>query len=179
MVRFTLDGGYSLRSLEEGDVTELHAVVAANREHLARWMPWATEQTAQQTLEFIRATRRQVDRNDGFQTAIVDDSDRIVGVIGFHGVSRRDLSAELGYWLAADTQGRGVMTAAASTLVDHAFSVLGLNRVEIRVAVGNARSRAIPERLGFKAEGTLREAERVGDRYHDVVVYAMLAHEWR
>lgn len=179
MVTFALDGGYSLRCLEEGDVAKLHAVVVANREHLARWMPWAREQTEQQTLEFIRATRGQVDRNEGFQTAIVDELDRIVGVIGFHGVLRKDLSAELGYWLAADTQGRGVMTAAASTLVDHAFSALELNRVEIRVAVGNARSRAIPERLGFKPEGILREAERVGDRYHDLVVYAMLARDWR
>jgi ribosomal-protein-serine acetyltransferase len=71
------------------------------------------------------------------------------------------------------------MTAAATTLVDYAFSGLHLNRVVIQAAVGNTRSRAIPERLGFVAEGTLREAERVGDEYLDSVVYAMLAREWR
>jgi ribosomal-protein-serine acetyltransferase len=44
--------------------------------------------------------------------------------------------------------------------------------------VGNARSRAIPERLGFREEGTLREVERVGDRWLDGVIYSMLAADW-
>jgi hypothetical protein len=52
-------------------------------------------------------------------------------------------------------------------------------RVEIRAAPENARSRAIPERLGFTQEGTLRQVERVGDRYLDNVVYAMLAEDWK
>lgn len=37
---------------------------------------------------------------------------------------------------------------------------------------------AIPERLGYREEGTLREAERVGERYLDSVLYAILAAEW-
>jgi ribosomal-protein-serine acetyltransferase len=52
-------------------------------------------------------------------------------------------------------------------------------RVEIRAAPENARSRAIPERLGFTQEGTLRQVERVDDRYLDNVVYAMLAEDWK
>ena len=50
--------------------------------------------------------------------------------------------------------------------------------MEIQAAVDNHRSRAIPERLGFREEGVRREAERVGDRYHDLVLYAILAPEW-
>ena len=179
MLTFALDRGYSLRLAEEADVTELHALIAANREYLAQWLPWARAQTPEQTLAFIQATRRQLDRNDGFQTAIVDDQGRIVGMIGFHGISWQDRSTTIGYWLAGYAQGRGIMTAAASRLVDYAFSALNLNRVVIQAAVGNARSRAIPERLGFVAEGTLREAERVGEHYLDSVVYAMLARDWR
>lgn len=70
------------------------------------------------------------------------------------------------------------MTEAARALVDHALFVWRLNRVEIRAAVGNERSRAIPERLGFRNEGTLRRVERVGDRYLDCVVYSVLAADW-
>jgi ribosomal-protein-serine acetyltransferase len=50
--------------------------------------------------------------------------------------------------------------------------------VEIRCGVDNARSRAIPERLGFREEGELLEAERVGDRWVDLSLYAMLAADW-
>jgi ribosomal-protein-serine acetyltransferase len=60
-------------------------------------------------------------------------------------------------------------------LVDHAFDEWKLHRVQIRAATGNTKSRAIPERLGFEQEGILLEAERVGDRYQDLVLYARLA----
>jgi len=67
------------------------------------------------------------------------------------------------------------MTEAVRVLTDHALSSWELNRVEIRAAVENTPSRAIPERLGFVEEGLLRGAERVGERQLDLVVYAMLA----
>jgi ribosomal-protein-serine acetyltransferase len=178
VLSFSLTGGYALRLLSESDLPELHALVDRNREYLAPWMGWAAEQTSQDTLEFIRSTQRQLDRNDGFQTAVIDPDEAIVGVIGFHAVSWRDRSAEIGYWLSADAQGRGIMTRATARLVDHAILEWKLNRIEIRAAPDNARSRAVPERLGFVLEGTLREAERVGDRYVDSVVYSMLARDW-
>jgi ribosomal-protein-serine acetyltransferase len=71
------------------------------------------------------------------------------------------------------------MTRAVAALIEHAVSVLELNRIEIRAAVGNARSHAVPQRLGFREEGTLRQAERVGGVYLDVVVFSLLASEWR
>ena len=99
-------------------------------------------------------------------------------MIGFLGVDWENRSTGLGYWLGAKLEGRGVMTDAVRELVDHALRVWMLNRVEIRVAAENQRSRAIPERLAFRQEGTLRQAERVGDRYLDAVVYSMLAADW-
>src|SRR5207237_767367 len=74
----------------------------------------------------------------------------------------------------ARAQGRGTMTLAVARLVDYAFDVWQLHRVEIRAAVDNARSRAIPERLGFVQEGVMRDGERFGERYLDLVVYSML-----
>jgi hypothetical protein len=104
--------------------------------------------------------------------------ERIVGVLGFHGVDWTNRATSLGYWLAEAAQGRGTMTRAAAALVDHALTGWQLNRVEIRADVANRRSRAIPERLGFQQEGTLRQAARIGERYIDHVVYSMLAADW-
>ena len=84
----------------------------------------------------------------------------------------------IGYWLAETHQGRGLVTTACRALVDHAFSAWTLNRVEVRAAVDNLRSRAVPERLGFTLEGTIRQAEWVNDRYVDHAVYGMLAADW-
>ena len=67
------------------------------------------------------------------------------------------------------------MTATVCAMLDHAFGPWGLARVEIRAGVANRRSRAIPERLGFREEGVLRAAERIGTRVIDHVVYVMTA----
>ena len=177
MLRFVLSDLCHLRLFEETDAEEFHRLIDTNRAHLTPWMPWAADQAPEGTLRFIRLTRRQVADNDGFQTAIVCDG-RIVGAVGFHGVDSDHRSTSIGYWLDAGHQGRGIMTGGVRALVDHALRRWELNRVEIRAAPENRRSRAIPERLGFRQEGVLREAERVGDRYLDSVVYAMLASAW-
>jgi ribosomal-protein-serine acetyltransferase len=130
------------------------------------------------SLAFIRAARRQYDDNRGMQLALLVD-ERIIGVAGFHAIDWTRKSTSIGYWLAAERQGAGTMTAAVCALLDHAFERWGLGRVEIRAGVLNARSRAIPQRLGFREEGVLRSAERIGTRVIDHAVYVMTAREWR
>ncbi len=172
-----LRGGCTLRALEESDLDALHLAIEANRSHLARWLPWAAGQTRDDTAEFLRRNRRQIDENDGFQAGI-RDRDRIVGVIGFHAVDWRNRSTSIGYWLAESAQGTGTMTEAVRAMVDQALSVWALNRLEIRAAIDNVRSRALIERVGFQHEGIARQAFRLGDRFLDDAVYSMLAADW-
>lgn len=167
-----------LRLLDETDAQELHGLIETNRAYLFRWLPWAASQTFDDTFDFIRRTRSQLADNDGFQTAILIE-EAIVGVIGYHAVDWGSRSTRIGYWLDERHQGRGTMTVAVRLLVNHALTVWQLNRVEIRAAVENRRSRAIPERLGFRREGTLRQAELIDGRYLDSVMYSMLEADWR
>ncbi len=177
MFYFPLTEGRSLRLVEERDAEEIYRVVDAHRVYLAEWMPWAAEQTLDEVRAFIGRARKQLADNDGFQAVVLDDA-RIVGNVGFHAVDWTNRSASIGYWLAEDAQGRGTMTLAVRGMADWGFGGWALNRIEIRAAPENARSRAIPERLGFIEEGTLRQAERVGDCYLDNIVYSVLASEW-
>jgi ribosomal-protein-serine acetyltransferase len=178
-MRFDLPGGARLRPFEESDAPELFALTDRNRAHLEPWLPWVPSTTSpHDSLQFIRATRRQLDDDAGMQLCLVDADGAIAGVAGFHGFDRQNRATTIGYWLAADHQGRGLMTAAVRALVAHAFDERGLHRVVIEAAVDNARSRAIAERLGFREEGVRRGAERHGERYRDLVVYALVAPEW-
>jgi len=166
-----------LRPLTSGDATELHALVEANRDYLARWVPWAATQQLPDTEKFIAETEEQIARNDGFQVCIAPGGP-IIGMVGFHSVSWGNRNTSIGYWIAEHAQGHGIMTTAVGALVDHAFGEWELHRIEIHCAPANHRSRAIPERLGFREEATLRETELVGGRYLDSVVYGLLAGEW-
>ncbi|HEX5955796.1 MAG TPA: GNAT family protein [Solirubrobacterales bacterium] len=177
MPRFELSDGVQLRSLTEADVKELYGLIEANRSYLAPWMPWAAGQTVDGTAEFVRKSIKQEADDDGFQVAVIVDG-AIAGVLG-HELDRENRTTTIGYWLAEDQQGRGLMTAAVKRLLEHAFDELRLNRVGIEVAPNNPRSRALAERLGFREEGVLREAERFADDdYRDLLLYSMLASEW-
>jgi ribosomal-protein-serine acetyltransferase len=179
MLEADLGDGRSLRQLGDADAEELFELIDANRSHLANWMPFVSQtHTISDSLAFIRAARRQADENRGVQLAIVRDA-KIIGVAGFHGIDWTRRSTSIGYWLAAAQQGAGTMTAAVAAMLDHAFGAWDLARVEIRAGVANSRSRAIPERLGFREEGVLRGAERIGTRVIDHAIYVMTAREWR
>jgi ribosomal-protein-serine acetyltransferase len=173
-----IDQDTALSLLALRDAEELFTATDANREHLRRWLPWVESvRSVDDTRAFIRSSLDQHARNNGFQCA-VRFRHNIVGVVGYHWIDWANRSTHIGYWLAADHQGRGIMTKACRALVDFAFGELELNRVEIATADGNSRSRAIPERLGFVEEGLHRQAERLADRYVDLRLYAMLRSEW-
>lgn len=169
-------GALGLRPLRAADAPELQALVEANRAYLSRWLPWAAAQTLADCEKFIAEAEAQLAGNDGFQAAIAPDGP-IIGIVGFHSVDWTNRHTTIGYWLAESAQGRGTMTVAVRALVDHAFDSWGLHRIEIHCAPDNSRSRAIPERLGFREEATLREVELVGDRRLDSVVYGLLRGE--
>jgi ribosomal-protein-serine acetyltransferase len=166
-----------IRPFEPDDAPELHALVEANRAHLARWLPWAADQDLEATERFIARAEEQLIREDGFQ-ATLEPEGKIIGAIGFPSVDRLNRNTSIGYWLAESSQGRGIMTAAVRALVSYAFYEWDLHRVEIHCAPDNHRSRAIPERLGFREEARLRDAELVEGRYLDSVVYGLLEGEW-
>jgi ribosomal-protein-serine acetyltransferase len=175
MLPHLLTPGVTLEMAAPHHAEPLYRAVDANRAHLRHWMPWVdTTRGPADTLAFIRSTREQWVQDGSFQTVIVVDGE-VAGMIGMHQVDRRNRATSLGYWIAEHLQGRGIVTAACRAYVAHALGPMGLHRVEIRCAPENQRSRAIPERLGFREEGRLREAEWLNDRFVDHIVYARLS----
>lgn len=179
MITFRIDDDVTLRQLSEDDAQSLFAVIDRNRTYLRQWLPWLdTSNNADDTLLFIRSTLEQFANNDGFAAGIYF-REAVIGTIGFHKVDWLNRSVEIGYWLAEDCQGKGVVTKACKAFIDYAFGEWGLHRVQIRCAVGNAKSCRIPERLGFVKEGLQRQAEFLYDHYVDLNVYGMLEDEWK
>ena len=167
-----------LRLLEEHHASGIYRLVEANRARLRRWLPWVeTTRSAEDVREFIRRSLEQFARNEGYAAAIWFQ-DKPAGVIGFHPVDWSNKKVELGYWIGAGFEGKGLVTDACRVLIHYAFDELKLNRVEIRCATGNAKSCAIPARLGFQFEGMLRQAQLLWHGYLDLNVFGLLISEW-
>lgn len=177
MFRKPIDHRAYLALLEHRHAQEMIDLILANREHLRRWLPWvdATASVRDSRLWIKEALKLYAEGRE--LHAGIWFEGKMAGVIGCQ-FSWRNHSTVIGYWLGAEYQGLGLMTAACRVMLCHAFTRLSLNRAEIRCAVENHRSRAIPLRLGFKEEGIIRDAEWLYDHYVDHVIYGLLAREW-
>jgi len=172
------DGERWLRPLVASDAPSLFRLIEADRERLGKWLPWVEEtRTEVDSARFIADADDERQRRRSLVLGLLVDG-TLVGTVGLHYVDWFDRSAELGYWIASQAEGRGHVTCAARAVLAFAFDNAGLNRVTIRCAVGNERSRQVAERLGFRHEGLLREAQRVGDRFLDQHLLALLRSEF-
>lgn len=178
MFSFRIDDDLELRLHEEHHAEALFALVDKNRDHLGPWLPFVehTNEVAD-TLAFIRGARKRWLDGRAIPTSIWFHG-RLVGTIGFVNMNRENKRAEIGYWIDAEHEGRGIITRATQALVDYGFGELGLYRIEIRCEPANERSFAVPERLGFALEGVTRGWAVKGDRHVDHRVYSMLRDEW-
>lgn len=169
-----------VRALRMADADAYYDLCRRNREHLSPWMEWVPEGgvTRGEIREFLRESEKAARAQTQCNAAILENGE-LAGSVAFRGIDWRNRIAQIGYWLAHDRTGRGLMTRAVRALTDYGFTVLEFNRIEIRCATENRASAAVAERLGFKHEGTLRQAQRLRERYVDDHVFAMLREDWR
>jgi len=171
-------GGIALHAVTAADVAELYAAIDRNRSHLRACLGWLHDGFDENELrEFIRAREADNAARVSLTTNIRADG-QLCGAIGLHAFNERNRNTSIGYWIDAEYQGRGIITRASRAIITAAFRDYGMHRVEIRCAVGNARSAGIAQRLGFVEEGILREAEWHYDRWLDLRVFSMLSHQW-
>ena len=112
---------FELRLLEEHHAFELFAAVERNRGHLRQWLPWVdATRTEDDGIAFIRSTLEMFAAHDGF-TAGIWHRERVAGVIGTHRIDWRNRRVELGYWLAREFEGRGIITDACRVAISHLF----------------------------------------------------------
>lgn len=165
---------YWLRPLQEWDAAEIFASIDTQREHLGRWLPFvAVTHRVEQTREVVAGML--ADTANPVYT--LRCGEEFAGLIGFKSADSAARSIEIGYWLRAEHQGKGVMTAAVRALCAIAFSGLGMERIVIRCALQNGRSNRIPRRLGFRLDRVEVRGEQLSDgEFVDLNVY-VLSHQ--
>lgn len=171
-----------LRPWRDADAEPLFAVIRASAAHIARWLPWPQEhRTADDTREFIRRTHARWIAREGLDGlgvfSRVDGA--VLGGTGMHVHDWQIPAFEIGYWLAADAEGRGYITEAVRLLTAYAFEILGAQRLMIRCDAENRRSAAVAARNGFAYEGRLRRDSFATDgTLRDTLIYAMIPEDF-
>lgn len=174
----TVRDGLELRRRSESDAEAVFQVIDKNRNYLKQWLPWLDDsKTVDDLRKYIRSDAMEFEKKEGCDFGIWY-AGQWIGGIGLSSFGTKDRKTSIGYWLSEDFQGKGIMTDCVRALVNYCFEHLNLNRIVIRCASGNTKSRAIPQRLGFKEEGVLRQSEWLYDHFVDLVMYALLKEDW-
>lgn len=163
------------------DAVLLKEAIDSSLDHLRPWMSWAEQEPTEidAKVQLLRGFRGRFDLGQDFAYGIFDlDEQKVLGGTGLH--TRLGQGAlEIGYWIRADCINRGLATEVAAALSRVAFEVNQVNRVEIHCDPLNIRSAAIPRKLGFTHEATLRQrVQGRGGELRDEMIWTLLRSEY-
>ena len=180
MFELKVDEELSLVLAEDRHAGVMTDLIVRNQARLARWEPWAEHPaTLEGTRAYIRAALEDFARGRQISTIMaVEGGSRFIGRCGMR-INPQLGHGDIGYWIDGDYEGQGLASRAARGLISATFDELGLSKVDLRTSVGNQRSRALAERLGFTFEGILPRGLQFIHRADDVALYAVSAARWR
>jgi len=174
-----VDSEITLMDLEMSSSDALYRLIDTNRDYLGEWLSWVeTTRSLMDTINYIFAMSEH-DMYAGRYVMEIWYNNLLAGLIDVHNGDKINKKAEIGYWLAEQFQGKGIMTRSCRAIINYAFYDAGLNRVTIKCAEGNIKSQAVPKRLSFTFEGIENDGQFLYDRFVNLFVFSMIKKNWR
>lgn len=171
MNNIIVDENISLKFLQDTSPKALFELIDSNREHFGEFLNWVPFiKTLEDEEKFIEKIKHD-ETSVGFS---VFYKEKLVASAGLVEINKINKNAQMGYSLDKNFQGKGIMTKACKKIIEYGFKELDLQRIEIRAAVNNQKSKAVIKRLNAVYEGTLRKSYLLNGMYMDCEVYGIL-----
>jgi len=168
-----VDEEIQLSSVQESYAPAYVQLATENYDYLAKWLVWPPHvKTEKDFGGFISRCKRDHERGDAITFGTIY-AGKLIGNIAYKYINNELKKVEIGYWIAKDYQGKGIISRACARLVEYAFTDLDMSKVEMCVASENKPSRAVCERLGMTLEGIISNAEFVQGRILDHAIYGL------
>ena len=166
-----------LRPLVMRDARDFFAYARDPR--VAEYVLWDPHTSLGQTRAILRnliAGSKQEDLHT--KALVLKGTGRMIGTLGLVARDWDNQAAEVGFSLAADQWGQGLMTEALTAYLAYIFRQPGIHRVEGQHDVYNPASGAVMKKAGMQPEGVLKERIRYKGRYASVALYAAIREQW-
>ena len=172
--------GVVVRSLRSDDVRTWREVRSANQDWLRPWDATVPPGSAPRPPSYravVRSQLRQA-RQGRLLPCVVEVDGRFAGQVTVSNITRGSAQwGSLGYWLARDAAGRGVMPRAVAMVIDHCFGPVGLHRIEICIRPENTNSLRVVEKLGLAQVGMAPRFLHIDGAWRDHRIYAITTEE--
>ncbi|WP_418315750.1 GNAT family N-acetyltransferase [Piscinibacter sakaiensis] len=168
-----------LREIVDADSAALYAI--HGNPEVRRWFgsdPLASEDEARALVRSFAGWRELV--NPGTRWGLErKDQPGLIGSCGLFSWNRQWRKCTIGYEIAPEAGGQGLMTEALVAIIGWGFAQMQLNRIDAQIHPDNTRSITLVRKLGFVEEGRLREIAYWGGRHHDMLQFSLLRREWQ
>lgn len=179
MVSIIVDNDILLRTYEVADALELFDAVNNSRKHLNPWLEWVSKTTKpEHSLHFIQQSLQQLNNQEALALGIFDNG-KVIGGVGMHDWDQETKRAQIGYWINAEQEGKGIVNRSLVKFLEFLFDKTGFNKIEIHFVQSNKRSAKVASRLGFKVEGIIRQCIMRNGMPEDMVITGLLKSEWK
>ncbi len=166
-----------LRKMTLRDAPDVYRY-ARDRE-VARHVLWEAHQSVWESRAYVRFLLYQYRNGEpGSWGVVLKETGRVVGTIGYMGYSADNSMVEVGYSLAREHWGKGLMTEALAAVIAETFRVLKLHRIEAMHFSDNPASGRVMEKCGMRHEGRLRQRICCKGEFRDVEMWAILRRDW-
>ena len=170
-----------IRCYNPKDALLLQKSIQESVEHLRPWLPWVKTEPEELKvkIERLRMFRAKFDLSENYIYGVFDPNEtELIGGTGLH--PRVGSNAfEIGYWVNVNHINKGYATEFSAALTKVAFEIENVNRMEIHCDPGNNSSAAIPKKLGYVYEATLRgRTETIEGEPSDSMIWSILREEY-
>ena len=170
-----------IRCYEPKDALHLQKSIQESVDHLRPWMSWVKSEPEELKvkIERLRMFRADFDLSKNYVYGVFDPHEtELVGGTGLH--PRVGSNAfEIGYWINVNHVNKGYATEISAALTKVAFEIEHINRVEIHCEPSNIKSSAIPKKLGYVYEATLRNrTENIKGELIDSMIWSIVKDEY-
>ncbi len=161
-------GAYTLRPWEAADTSFIFH--CCQDPDIQRWTTVPTPYRPGDAAAFVIAhATPQPEAASAWFAVVRTDTGELLGSISFNWFNRQRGTGEIGYWLSPEARGNGVMSTVLAGLARWSVAELELSSVLLRIAAGNAASRAVARRAGFVEVAVDKGGGKDGDGVDDLV----------
>jgi ribosomal-protein-serine acetyltransferase len=177
MDKIIVNNNISLELLQASHAASLFSLIDSNRQYLRQHLGFLDNMLHVEDVQnFINGCKNRNALGIEYAYLVFADNEPI-GRVGLYKIDATNKTSEIGYWLAENEQGKGIITKSCSAIINFAFNVLALQRIELRCGINNLQSMAIANKLGFTKEGTLLQAENLYGNFIDLHLFSLLLND--
>lgn len=174
MLSIQIEENLKMELLIGKDSDELFKLIEKNRSYLGAWLPWVeTTISVRDVKLFIKSALIDFSDNNNIHYKIVQNGN-IIGIIGAFLTYSNTGTYEIAYWIDKDFSNRGIVTKCTEEIIAVCYEYFPVRKIEIKCAVENLSSNAIPRKLGFLLEGTIRNSLKIGNNYFSYNIYGLM-----